>query len=197
MAVPGFGEMPEQAPRQDLTDLLNDNVATGPGRFAEAFREHYDEIRRLAAGVMRAESRDHTLQPTALAHEAFLRLVDQSRIADRGTYYFRACIAKECRRILVEHVRRRRAAIRGGKLAKHPLDDQDSRLAVQGDVELLALHDLVEELYARNESVARVVDLRVFGGLTIPETAEVMGVSPRTVNKYWAFAQTWLKKELS
>ena len=125
--------MQEQAhPDSNLTQLLSTESSPDPDRVVSAFRERLEFVRTVASRLMWTEKADHTLQPTALAHEAFLRLVDQSRVTSRGASHFRGCIARECRRILVEHARRRSTEARGGKLATHSLDQLGSRLAVSG-----------------------------------------------------------------
>jgi RNA polymerase sigma-70 factor (ECF subfamily) len=159
----------------------------------------YDELRRLARGYMARESRDHTLQPTALVNEAYLRLIDQSRVNWRGRSHFRAVGARVMRRILIDHARRRGGLKRGGDLQRVTLGD--SLLSPPDpDVdlpELLALNDALEELAQLDERQARVVELRFFGGLTTDEIAETLEVSERTVGNDWKHGRAWLKRALS
>jgi RNA polymerase sigma factor (TIGR02999 family) len=159
----------------------------------------YDELRRLAGGFMRRERRDHTLQPTALVHEAYIRLVDQSRVDWTGRTHFRAVGARVMRRILIDHARQHGSAKRGGGQQRVTLgesllrsSDPDLDLA-----ELLDLNDAIDRLKELDERQARVVELRFFGGLTSDEVAQVLGVSKRTVEGDWAHGRAWLKRHLA
>lgn len=155
----------------------------------------YDELRRLADGYLGRERRDHTLQPTALVNEAFLRLVDQKRIEWQGRTHFLALSATLMRQLLISHARKHRAAKRGGGGPRLTLLDSD--LAVEArDVELLDLDRALSELAERDARQARVVELRYFGGMTVEETAEVLNVSPATVKLDWSLARAWLLREL-
>jgi RNA polymerase sigma factor (TIGR02999 family) len=159
----------------------------------------YDELRRLARGFMRRERRDHTLQPTALVHEAYLKLVDQSRVDWRGRTHFRAVGARVMRRILIDHARRHASAKRGGDQQRVTLGDSlvhpaDTDLDL---VELLSLNEALDRLRSLDEREARVVELRFFGGLTSAEIAEVLGVSSRTVDGDWMHGRAWLKRQLT
>lgn len=159
----------------------------------------YDELRRLARGFLARERRDHTLQPTALVNEAYLRLVDQSRVNWRGRSHFRAVGARMMRRILIDHARRRGGQKRGG--GRHRVRLGDSLLrAPDPEVdlpELLSLNDALERLAGLDGRQARVVELRFFGGLTTAEIAESLGVSERTVEGDWKHGRAWLRRELS
>jgi RNA polymerase sigma factor (TIGR02999 family) len=145
---------------------------------------------------MRRERREHTLQPTALVHEAYLRLVDQTRVAweDRGHFF--GIAARVMRQVLVDHARRRRAARRGGDALRITLAP-DAGLGPGPATDVLELHELLDALAALDPRGARVVELRVFGGLTTAETAELLGVSKRTVDDDWAVAKMWLGRRLS
>lgn len=159
----------------------------------------YDELRRLARGYMARESRDHTLRPTALVHEAYLRLIDQSRVNWQGRTHFRAVGARVMRRILIDHARRRGGLKRGGDLQRVTLGDSLLR-PPDPDVdlpELLSLSEALDKLARLDERQARVVELRFFGGLTSAEIAEALGVSERTVQGDWAHGRAWLRRELS
>jgi RNA polymerase sigma-70 factor (ECF subfamily) len=155
----------------------------------------YDEMRRLAASYLRRERVDHTLQPTALAHEAFLRLVVQKNIAWQNRAHFMGVAAQAMRRILVDHARKAKAARRGGGRTKVLLEDAD--VAAAGEVEFDDLDRALEDLAQLSERQARVVELRYFGGLSIDEVGEVLGVSPMTVKRDWRLARAWLFRELS
>lgn len=156
----------------------------------------YREMRRLAAGYLKSERTGHTLQPTALAHEAYLRLVGRENIQWQNRAHFLGVAARVMREILVDHARRRKAFKRGGG---QPLTVFDEALDVAGGREV-AFDDLDQalvDLARLSERQARVVELRYFGGLTIEETGEVLGISPVTVKRDWATARAWLYRELS
>ena len=155
----------------------------------------YAELRTQARRAMRRETPGHTLQTTALVHEAFLRLVDQRRIAWRNRAQFFGVAAQLMRRILVDSLRARRATKRGGGAHRLTLGDADVAVETPGD-EVLALHEALERLAALDPAQARLVELRYFGGLTIEEAAEVLGVSAATVKREWAVARAWLRREL-
>jgi RNA polymerase sigma-70 factor (ECF subfamily) len=185
----------------DVTQLL---LAWGAGDRAAGERllpAVYAELHRQAERAMRREGSDHTLQPTALVHEAYLRLVDQRRVAWRNRAQFFGIAAETMRRILVDHARGRLAAKRGAGAARVTLDDEAPIAGGAGGasadaLDVLALHDALERLAALDEAQARVVELRYFGGLGIEETAEAMGISPATVKREWAVARGWLRREL-
>lgn len=156
----------------------------------------YQEMRRLAASYLRGERTGHTLQPTALAHEAYLRLVGMRDFNWQGRSHFMGVAARAMRSILVDHARRRRAQKRGGGQTPVPLD---ATLIVAGNLPV-AFDDLdraLIDLARLSERQARVVELRYFGGLTIEETAEVLSISPVTVKRDWAVARAWLYRELA
>jgi RNA polymerase sigma factor (TIGR02999 family) len=185
--------LPTQA---QITDLL---VAWGDGDQAaleRLFPLVYDELHRLAAFYLRRERSDHTLQPTALVNEVYLRLVDQRRVRWQNRARFFGVAAQMMRRILVSHARSRHAAKRGGSDQRITLQDE---LAVtdQRDVNLLALDDALTKLEAIDPEKSKLVELRFFSGLTVPETAEVMSISPRTVDRQWQTAKAWLYREIA
>jgi RNA polymerase sigma factor (TIGR02999 family) len=155
----------------------------------------YDELRKLAGSYLRRERRDHTLQPTALVHEAFLKLVDQRAVQWQNRAHFFGIAAQAMRRILVDHARAHDADKRGAGERKISLDDADVAGAMP-DIDVLALDEALTRLAALDPQQSRVVELRFFGGLTMEETAEVMGTSPATVGREWTMAKAWLYAEL-
>jgi len=155
----------------------------------------YDELRRLARRQMAGERQGHLLQPTALVNEAFLRLVDIHQVQWRSRAHFFAIASRVMRRILVEHARARAFQKRGGG-APHVTFDEAT--VVPGTTyQIVALDDALKALAAEDDRKARVVELRYFGGLSVEETAEVLGVSPETVMRDWRYAKHWLLRELS
>lgn len=168
----------------------------GTGASAAALLERvYDELRALAGGYLRRQAQGHTLQPTALVHEAYLRVADRSGSSFEGRAHFSALCAVAMRCILSDHARRRQAAKRGGVHERVGLTDLD----VPGNrppVDALALDEALTELARRDERQARVVEYRYFGGLTVLEVAEVLGVSRSTVEDDWRMARAWLRVQL-
>ncbi|HKO62631.1 MAG TPA: sigma-70 family RNA polymerase sigma factor [Pyrinomonadaceae bacterium] len=155
----------------------------------------YDELRKLAANYLRRERPDHTLQPTALVHEAYLRLVDQTRVNWQNRAHFFGIAAQIMRRLLVDHARRHNAEKRGQDFQKLSLDENIDR-AVDRSAELVALDDALKALAVFDPQKARVVELRYFGGLSIEETADVLGVTATTIKRHWRFAKAWLHGEM-
>lgn len=172
-------------------------ILSSPRRTDELMPLVYDELRALARRYMSRERRDHTLEPTALVHEAYLRLVDQTRIDWQGRSHFFAVGARVMRRLLVDHARGRRRAKRGGGSPHVTLVDAPEARREMDYEELLTLHDALDELARLDARQAHVVELRFFGGLSTDEIAEVVGVSPRTVQGDWAHARAWLGRELA
>lgn len=157
----------------------------------------YDELRRLASQKMVNEKSAQTLQPTALVHEAFLRLVgNEDRQQWDGRGHFFAAAAEAMRRILIEGARRRNAEKRGGGMARCELKDDDVSLDAEDFETLLSLDEALSKLAQEDASLAKLVELRYFTGLTIEETAKILGVSPRTTKRNWAYARAWLKREM-
>lgn len=156
----------------------------------------YDELRRLARRYLSHERVNHTLEPTALVHEAYLRMVNQTMVSWQNRAQFFGLAATLMRNILVDHARRRQADKRGGGEYALSLSEAD-RFSTQPDVNFLALDEALNELAAASPQHARVVELRYFGGLTIEETAKVLGSSHATIERDWAFARAWLKKKMS
>jgi RNA polymerase sigma factor (TIGR02999 family) len=155
----------------------------------------YDDLRRRAAGYLRRERPGHTLQPTAVVHEAYLRLVDQDRVVWQNRAHFLAIAASMMRRVLMDHGRRQKARKRGGGGTRVTLDEAFSPVTPRG-LDLLALDEALAELAGLDEQQARIVELRAFGGLSVEETAEALGVSPATVKRHWIFALAWLQRRL-
>jgi RNA polymerase sigma factor (TIGR02999 family) len=173
-----------------VTQLLIDS-----GRGDEQAREEmlplvYDELRRLAGSYMSRERPQHTLQPTALVHEAYLRLVDQRRVDWRNRAQFLGMAAVMMRRILVNHARDRAAAKRGGSAERVSISLAEA--LPSPELELIALHDALERLTAVDPRKGRLVELKFFGGLTTDEIAEVLQISSATVERDWSFARAWL-----
>jgi len=156
----------------------------------------YDELRRQAARYLRREQPGHTLQTTALIHEAYVRLVDQHNVQWQNRAHFFGIAAQMMRRILVDHARTKKRAKRGGSDIKISLDD--ATVMVKGqDLDVVAVDEALTRLAKIDEQQSRVVELRFFSGLTVEETAEVMGISPATVKRDWSMAKAWLHRELS
>jgi RNA polymerase sigma factor (TIGR02999 family) len=151
----------------------------------------YDELRSLAANYLRRERPDHTLQPTALVHEAYLRMVDQTRVNWQNRAHFFGVAAQMMRRILVDHARAQSAGKRGADFQKLSLDENIDK-AVERSGELLALDEALSELAEIDEQKARIVELRYFVGLSAEETAEILGVSPITIKRHWRITKAWL-----
>ncbi|MDG2220959.1 MAG: ECF-type sigma factor [Rubripirellula sp.] len=157
----------------------------------------YDELRRLASQKMTQEKAGLTLQPTALVHEAFLRLVgeqDQRKWDGRGHFF--AAAAEAMRRILIDSARRRNAEKRGGGMLRCELKDDDVALEAVDCETLLSLDEALTKLAQEDADLAKLVELRYFTGLTIEETAEILGVSSRTTKRNWAYARAWLKRAI-
>ena len=156
----------------------------------------YDEFRSLAASYMRHQPPGHTLQPTALVNELFLKLVGSESADWKSRTHFFAVGAKAMRQILVDHAKRKGRAKRGGERRRVSLHE-DVALSPRRDEDLLALEEALAKLEALNERHARIVELRFFGGLNIEETAEALGVSKRTVEADWTVLRAWLRRELA
>ena len=152
----------------------------------------YDELRRLANHYLRRERPDHTLQPTALVNEAYLRLVDQTGVGWQDRAHFFGIAANSMRQILINHAHSHRAAKRGGTAFKLSLDEAAGLSQTREDVDLVALDEALSRLAVLDPQQARIVELRFFGGLTIEETAEVLRISPATVKREWTTAKAWL-----
>jgi len=187
--------MPTFSP-QEITELL---VAWGNGDEAALDKLAplvYQELRRLARGYLKRERPNHTLQTTALVHEAYLRLIDWKNVKWQNRAHFFGISAKLMRRILVDSARSRQYSKRGGQ-QRHVSLEEASVIAPGRPVDIVALDDALTGLAALDHRQSRVVELRFFGGLSIAETAEVLKVSEGTVRRDWSLAQAWLHRELS
>lgn len=180
-------------PERGVTALLKD-WSGGDGAALERLMPLvYGELRRLAASYLRVERKDHTLQPTALVHEAYLRLVDQRSVNWQNRAHFFGIAARMMRRILVDHARRRQAAKRD---APALMIEVFGGAGGERDPELLALDEALSGLEALDARQAKIVELRFFGGLTVEETAQAEGISPATVKREWRTARAWLAREI-
>lgn len=184
----------------EITELLR-AWGAGDAEACEALaRLVYAELRRQARRALRREGEGHTLQPTALVHEAWLRLDEQLNARWQSRSQFFAVAARMMRRVLVDHARTRHALKRGGMAAQVTLGTMEGELAapdaVLDAVDLLALDDALQRLAVMDPQKARLVELRYFAGLSIPEAAEALGVSVATIGREWAVARIWLRREL-
>ena len=177
-----------------VTQLL-DAIGKGDRRAAtELAPLVYDELRKLARGYLHRERAEHTLQSTALVHEAYLRLIDQN-VQWQSRAHFFGIAAQMMRRILVDHARARSAAKRGEGL-RVTLDEKMA-IAEARDLDVIALDAALHRLAQQDEGQAKIVEMRFFAGLSIEETAEVLGISPATVKRDWAMAKAWLTREMN
>jgi len=180
----------------DATEILRD--LTGGSRRAadELMPLVYDELRNLAGDRLRRERPGHPLQPTALVHEAYLKLIDQTRADWKDRTHFKAVAARLMGRILVDHARSRDRKKRSGQWRRVALDDAYA-LSGTGELDALDLREALEKLRGVDQRLGRIVECRVFGGLTNEEVAEAVGVSTRTVEREWTVGLAWLRRELS
>ncbi len=181
----------------DLTQLLLRWSRGEPEALTELVPRVYDELRRLARGALSHERRDHTLQPTALVHEAFVRLVPQQSKEWQNREQFFAICAGLMRQVLVDHARRRNARKRGSGVVRVALDEADVAAQAAGlGVELLLVDRALHELDAIDPRRARIVEMRYFAGMTVPEIAHVLGCPEWDVKRDWKLAKAWLAREL-
>jgi len=179
----------------DVTLLLKELSNGNRDVLGELIPLVYDELRRLAAYHLRRERSGHTLQATALVHEAYMRLVDQRHVDWKNRSHFLGVAAHLMRRILLMHARKSHAAKRGGAVAKISLDEA-LVLTPEHSAEVLALDELLTRLATLDPQQARVVELRFFGGLSVEETSDLMSISTATVKRDWAMAKAWLAREM-
>ncbi|MEZ6197458.1 MAG: sigma-70 family RNA polymerase sigma factor [Planctomycetota bacterium] len=183
--------------RPDTVVQLLDRVRRGDASASsELLPLIYEELRGLAQSIFRAQNPGHTLQPTVLVHDAFVRLV-QSDVQLEGSRHFYAVAAKAMRQILTDHARARHAQKRGGEWARVTISDRAVSGGEFGDVDVLDLEEAMEDLARLNPRHAQLVELRFYGGLTIEEAAEELGVSRQTAVNDWTMARAWLRRELS
>ena len=188
--------MSTSAADKDLTAALGAYAQGDSQALAEVLRLVYTRLRDIAAEQLRGEGPDHTLQPTALVNEAYLRLAGQ-HTAWRNRSHFFAIAAQAMRRVLIDHARARDSAKRGGGKVAAPLGDVAARATeVAAEVDVLALDEALGELARVDEQCARVVELRFFGGMEVEGIAEYLGVSDRTVRRHWVYAKAWLARKL-
>jgi RNA polymerase sigma factor (TIGR02999 family) len=181
---------------QNITELLVGYSRGDKEALDQLMPIVYDELRRQAARYLRREQPGHTLQTTALIHEAHVRLVDQRDVQWQNRAHFFGIAAQLMRRILVDHARTKKRVKRGGSDVRVSLDD--ATVAVKGqDLDVVALDEALDRLAQIDEQQSRVVELRFFSGLTVEETAEVMHISKATVKRDWSMAKAWLHRELS
>jgi len=184
-----------QAAQGEVTLLLREMAKGNPDAAPQLFPIIYSELRRRAANYMRHERKDHTLQPTALVHEAYLRLVNQHQVNWQSRAHFFAVASQVMRRILIDQARSRLRSKRGGDQHKVSVDDV-SLASRQESSELLAIDEALLRLAKLDDRQGKVVELRFFGGLSVIATAEVLGISPKTVKRDWSHAKAWLYGEL-
>jgi len=183
-------------PPPGITQLLVKWGSGDQAALGELMPLIYDELRRLASSYLRDEHRHLSLQSTALVHEAYLRLVDQQTVTAQNRAQFFSLAATVMRHVLVDHARRHLAAKHDDSAYKLSLSQAD-RFSSQPEVDLVLLDDALTDLARIEPQHSRIVELRYFGGLSVTETAEVLGVSVTTVERGWRFARTWLRQELS
>jgi RNA polymerase sigma factor (TIGR02999 family) len=182
-------------PPNEITERL---IAWGAGdrsAFDQLLPIVYQELRRMAGSYLRQENPGHTLQPTALVHEAWLRLIDQARVDWRNRGQFFGVAAQMMRRILVDHAKSKHREKRGGDAARLSLDEVIN-LSHERAADLLSLDDALDELTRVDERKGRVVELRYFGGFSVEETARILEVSPETVMRDWKVAKAWLYQQI-
>jgi RNA polymerase sigma factor (TIGR02999 family) len=182
-------------PRSEVTLLLRRLSAGDKSALNQLMPLVYAELHRLASSYMRRERAGHTLQTTALVHEAYLQLVGQEKAHWENRTQFFAVAAQLMRRILVDHARTHHAAKRGGNLPRLSLDEAIVMARERG-ADLLAIDELLQRLAAIDPQQARIVELRFFAGLSVEETAHALSISDRTVKRDWAMAKAWLQREL-
>ncbi len=181
----------------DVTRLLGQLRAGNQDVAGELVPLIYDELRRIAGAQMRRERPGHTLQATAVVHEAYMRLVGDQEIQWQNRAHFFAIAAKTMRRVLLDYARQRHAGRRGGEGARKV--DLDAELLIGNDrlEDVVAMDEVLGRLSEMDPEQGRIVELRFFAGLNVEETAEVMGISPRTVKREWRLAKAWLDRELA
>lgn len=187
--------MPAAASNQVTTLLLQWNKGDSSAR-EKLVPLVYDELRRMAQQCLAGQDRNHTLQSTALVHEAYLRLVGTNAVHWKDRVHFFAVAARLMRNILVDHARRKQAKKRGGECVTLMLDE-DVAISKERELDLVAIDDALNNLAALDERQCRIVELRFFTGLSIDETSQALEISPATVKREWATARLWLLREIN
>ena len=185
-----------QSDQPQLTQLLVRMRSGDPSAAAQAMQAVYADLHQLAAGYMYREGSGHTLQPTALVHEAFLRLMGGAGADIQDRNHFFALAAQTMRRVLVDHAREKRAAKRGGGAVKVEMEDFHAASEQRHDLDVLAVDQCLQTLAQLDQRAARVVELRFFGGYTDKEVAEILNEKPAVVRADWDFAKAWLRTKL-
>src|SRR5271155_3266140 len=180
---------------QEVTMLLSALTNGEDGAASKLIPVVYDELRRLAGSYMRRERVDHTLQPTALVHEAYLKLVEQRSVDWQSRAHFFGIAAQVMRRILIDHARGYLRDKRGGGQKPVPIDEA-LVFAPEQSMELVKIDQALEQLTKLDPRQAKIVELRFFGGLTVEQTADLLGISEKTVKRDWSMAKAWLRGEL-
>lgn len=176
----------------DVTEMLARLSDGNKDVVNDIFPLIYAELKKLAGNYLRNERGNHTLQPTALVHEAYIKLVDQSRINWQNRAHFLGMGATLMRQILIDHARRHRADKRGGEHENLPIEESIIIVAGEKSMDLIRLDEALKDLAKFDEFKSKLVELRYFGGLSVEETAEVLDVSPITVKRHWRMAKAWL-----
>jgi len=187
--------MPETTPQHEVTRLVQAASASDPAGAEQLFTLVYDQLRQIARRRMSEERAGHTLETTALVHEAYLRLIGDSDVQWQGRAHFFAAAAEAMRRILIDRARKKRRARHGGHLQRIDLDKADPAAPTEDD-RLLALDEALTRLAVQHPSKAELVKLRHFGGLSFEEAAEVLGLSRATAYRHWEYARAWLLREI-
>ena len=196
MEHPGNPSQMAAPESRDVTQLLIQATSGDRAAMDELLPRIYGELRRLAGGYFKNERGNHTLEPTALVHEAYLRLVDQSRVQWQSRAHFLGVAANMMRRILIDHARRHSAEKRGKGFEIIPLTAAQVA-AEERNAEVIAVDTALQEMAKVDPQLSRIVELRYFGGLSIEETAGVMETSPATINRQWRLAKAWLHSQLA
>jgi RNA polymerase sigma factor (TIGR02999 family) len=183
-------------PSEGITQLLVDWEKGDQAALEKLMPLVYSELRRLASNYLRRERGEHTLQPTALVNEAYLKLVDQRNAKWQNRAHFFGISAQLMRRILVDHARQHQAVKRGGSQQQRISITSVEKLAHEPEVDLLALNEALEELARMDQQQSRIVELKFFGGLSIEEIGEVLGIGHATVERDWKMARAWLRRQL-
>ncbi len=180
----------------NVTELLLEFSKGNQNVVNDIFPMIYDELKRLANNYLRNERGNHTLQPTALVHEAYIKLIDHTRINWQNRAHFLGMAATMMRQILIDHARKHRAGKRGGENENLQLEESIVIVAGEKTMDLIRLDDALKDLEKFDEFKSRLVELRYFGGLSVEETAEVLNVSEVTVKRHWRMAKAWLAEAI-